>query len=68
MLCEVSKTGIFGAIEAGAFAEVKRPKNGGKGFEGVYEKSSAYWNPVEDYLRKKLKIAKRKASPTGRKA
>ncbi|MFA6091573.1 MAG: lysine 5,6-aminomutase subunit alpha [Elusimicrobiota bacterium] len=56
LLGQVEKLGLFGAIEQGLFAEVKRPKNGGKGFDGVAEKSPDYWNPVEDLLKKQLGI------------
>ncbi len=53
-LGEVEKASLFNGIEKGMFAEIKRPKNGGKGFEGVAEKtrttgirlkliSSAHW-------------------------
>ncbi|MCX7642007.1 MAG: lysine 5,6-aminomutase subunit alpha [Elusimicrobiales bacterium] len=58
MLKEISKIGLFEAIEKGMFADIKRPKNGGKGFEGVIEKSGEYWNPIESYLKKRLKIKK----------
>ncbi|KAF0127615.1 MAG: beta-lysine 5 6-aminomutase [Elusimicrobia bacterium] len=58
MLREVEKAGIFDAIERGMFAEVKRPKDGGKGFDGVFEKAPGYWNPAEDYLRRRLKITR----------
>ena len=58
MLAKIQKAGLFNAIEKGMFAEVKRPKNGGKGLEGVYEKGSDYYNPVENYLKKKLGIKK----------
>jgi beta-lysine 5,6-aminomutase alpha subunit len=40
------------------FAEVKRPKNGGKGFDGVIEKDPDYWNPFETFLKKRLGIDK----------
>ncbi|MEW5905288.1 MAG: lysine 5,6-aminomutase subunit alpha [Elusimicrobiota bacterium] len=56
MLREVERTGIFDAIARGLFAEVKRPRDGGKGLDGVMEKAPGYWNPVEDHLRRKLKI------------
>lgn len=56
MLSKIKTAGLFDAIEKGMFAEVKRPKNGGKGLEGVYEKAPDYYNPVEDYLKKKLDI------------
>ena len=58
MLAKIKKVGLFDAIEKGMFAEVKRPKNGGKGLDGVHKKSSDYYNPVEDYLKKKLGIKK----------
>ncbi|MDT8286876.1 MAG: lysine 5,6-aminomutase subunit alpha, partial [Elusimicrobiales bacterium] len=58
MLREVEKTGIFDAIEKGMFAEVKRPKDGGKGLDGVLKKTPHYWNPVDAYLRRKLKMGR----------
>jgi beta-lysine 5,6-aminomutase alpha subunit len=58
MLAEVKRHGLFTAIETGMFAEIKRPRDGGKGFDGVYEKAAGYYNPVEAYLKKKLKVGK----------
>ena len=58
MLSDVKKRGLFSAIETGMFAEIKRPRDGGKGFDGVYEKAPGYYNPVETYLKKKLKVGK----------
>ena len=58
MLGEVKKHGLFTAIETGMFAEIKRPRDGGKGFDGVYEKAPGYYNPAEAYLKKKLKVGK----------
>jgi beta-lysine 5,6-aminomutase alpha subunit len=51
---EVDKTGLFDAIEKGLFADVKRPKDGGKGFEGLIKKGPAYFNPFEDHLKREL--------------
>ncbi|MDD4005346.1 MAG: lysine 5,6-aminomutase subunit alpha [Elusimicrobiaceae bacterium] len=48
--------GLFAAIEEGMFADVKRPRDGGKGFGGVYEKSPSYYNPLETYFRRELKL------------
>lgn len=56
MLEEVANIGLFEAIERGMFADIKRSRDGGKGLDGVVEKSENYFNPVEDYLKKKLKI------------
>ena len=39
------------SIEAKFFADVARPSDGGRGFEGVIAKNAAYWNPFEDTLR-----------------
>jgi len=55
-LGEVADAGLFEGIEAGLFAEVKRPKNGGKGLDGVYEKGGDYYNPCETYLKKELGV------------
>jgi beta-lysine 5,6-aminomutase alpha subunit len=57
-LAEVERLGLFDAISAGLFAEVKRTKDGGKGLDGVAEKAPGYWNPVEDWLKSTLKIRK----------
>jgi beta-lysine 5,6-aminomutase alpha subunit len=57
-LAEVKEHGLFRAIETGMFAEIKRPRDGGKGLDGVYEKTPGYYNPVEAYLKKKLKVGK----------
>ena len=56
MLEEVSKIGLFSAIERGMFADIRRSPDGGKGLDGVVEKDEDYFNPVEEYLRKKLNV------------
>ncbi|MEF3279626.1 MAG: lysine 5,6-aminomutase subunit alpha [Elusimicrobiota bacterium] len=56
MLEDVKKINLFNAIEKGMFADIKRSKDGGKGLDGVFEKKDEYYNPVEDYLKKRLKI------------
>ena len=53
-LKEVVDEGLFDSIEKGLFADIKRRKDGGKGYEGVVRKSPEYWNPVEDFLKKEL--------------
>jgi beta-lysine 5,6-aminomutase alpha subunit len=55
-LREVEAAGLFDAIERGLFAEVKRPRDGGKGAKGVFEKGPTYWNPVERFLQHELGI------------
>lgn len=56
LLEDVDQRGLFGAIEAGLFADIKRTRAGGKGYAGVHEKTQDYWNPVEDFLVKELKL------------
>jgi len=55
-LHEVKDASLFNSIENGYFADVKRAKNGGKGFDGVTQKDPDYWNPFETFLRKNLNI------------
>lgn len=57
---EIEKESLFDAIEKGKFAEVKRPKDRGKGLSGVVQKSAEYWNPFEDFLKEKLKTGGKK--------
>ncbi len=55
---EIKTKGLFDAVEGKMFADISRPKNGGKGLEGVYEKSDSYWNPIENFLNEELNIEK----------
>jgi len=50
---KIEKEGLFTALEKGIFAEIKRPKDGGKGLDGVVEKGSNYFNPFIEILHKK---------------
>ena len=46
LLAQIEKDGLFPTIEAGKFAAVKRPFEGGKGLEGVATKDNDfYFNP-----------------------
>ena len=51
LLEELDKEGLFTALEKGKFGDVKRPKNGGKGLEGVCEKGKNYRNPFIDLMK-----------------
>jgi beta-lysine 5,6-aminomutase alpha subunit len=51
LLHRVSDQGLMHAIEAGVFADVSRPPDGGRGFDGVFERASDYFNPFEETLR-----------------
>ena len=51
LLEEIDKEGLFTALEKGIFADVKRPKNGGKGLAGVSVKGTDYYNPFIDLMK-----------------
>jgi beta-lysine 5,6-aminomutase alpha subunit len=51
LLQRVAEQGLMHAIEASVFADVSRPPDGGRGFDGVFERSPDYWNPFEEELR-----------------
>jgi beta-lysine 5,6-aminomutase alpha subunit len=51
LLETLEKEGLFSALEKGMFANVKRPKNGGKGLSGVAEKGANYLNPFIDLMK-----------------
>ena len=47
----IAKTGLMESMELGAFADIKRPRDMGKGLDGLVKKGPDYWNPVEAELR-----------------
>lgn len=49
-LTELEDMGLMEGISRGRFADVKRPIDGGKGLEGVFEKSAEYRNPIMDVI------------------
>ncbi len=51
LLQEMTKDGLFNTLEQGKFGDVKRPKNGGKGLDGVTEKNTNYMNPFIDLMK-----------------
>lgn len=53
LLEEINKEGLFTALEKGIFGDVKRPKNGGKGLEGVTAKGENYYNPFVELMKGK---------------
>ncbi len=53
LLEEINKEGLFTALEKGIFGDVKRPKNGGKGLEGVTMKGDNYYNPFVEIMKGK---------------
>ncbi len=53
-LKEVKEINLFRALEAGMFAGVKRPYDGGKGLDGVVVKEKDYFNVVADRMEAEL--------------
>ena len=51
---KVAGEGLFSAMAKGEFAEIKRPENGGKGLDGVFECSADYYNPFMQQMKKEL--------------
>ena len=54
LLAEIEKLGLFTTIEKGIFADVKRPKDGGKGLAGVVIKDDKYFNPFIEAMKGKV--------------
>jgi beta-lysine 5,6-aminomutase alpha subunit len=48
LLERVAAMGLMQAIEAALFADVSRAPEGGRGFDGVFERAADYWNPFEE--------------------
>ncbi|HHT04439.1 MAG TPA: D-lysine 5,6-aminomutase subunit alpha [Bacteroidales bacterium] len=53
LLKRIDQENLFDAIEKGIFADIKRPKDGGKGLSGVFEKDEHYYNPFIDLMKGK---------------
>ena len=51
-LYENPDIGIFEALERGIFADIKRPRDGGKGLDGVVNKAAGYFNPFLEPMMK----------------
>ena len=52
LLEKIEREGLFTALEKGIFADIKRPKNGGKGLDGVCAKGKNYSNPFDEQITK----------------
>ncbi|MFN2529390.1 MAG: lysine 5,6-aminomutase subunit alpha [Candidatus Baltobacteraceae bacterium] len=50
LLEHVAQRGLMHAIEERSFADVSRPPDGGRGFDGVFQRAPQYWSPFEDAL------------------
>ncbi len=52
LLEEIERLGLFETLEKGVFADIKRPRDGGKGLDGVFAKASGYINPFLEEMMK----------------
>ena len=50
LLGEIEKAGLFATLEKGIFADIKRPRDGGKGLDGVVKKADGYFNPFIEVM------------------
>lgn len=50
MLEQIAEEGLFKAIENGTFGDVKRPKEKGRGADGIIQKAGDYHNPIWEEL------------------
>ena len=50
LLEEIEQLGLFDTLEKGIFGGVKRPKDGGKGLNGVVSKDENYYNPFVELM------------------
>jgi beta-lysine 5,6-aminomutase alpha subunit len=62
LLEEVESMGLFEALAAGRFADVKRRRDGGRGRAGVVVRAADYFNPIEAGLRAALQLDADEAS------
>jgi len=54
LLGEIEQQGMFATLEQGIFADIKRPKDGGKGLDGVVVKNAVYFNPFIELMKKEV--------------
>ena len=52
LLEEIERLGLFETLEKGVFADIKRPRDGGKGLDGVFLKAPGYINPFLEAMKK----------------
>lgn len=55
LLQEIEEQGLFVTLEKGTFADIKRPKDGGKGLNGVVAKDKLYFNPFIELMKGEVK-------------
>jgi beta-lysine 5,6-aminomutase alpha subunit len=55
---KIEKIGLMDAMATGEFADIKRPRDMGKGLDGLVKKGPEYFNPFEGYLKAELGLEK----------
>ena len=50
LLGQIEQLGMFETLERGIFADIKRPRDGGKGLDGVTQKAPGYLNPFMEKM------------------
>jgi len=50
LLKQIDREDLFSTIERGKFGGVKRPRDGGKGLDGVCKKDTGYFNPFIELM------------------
>jgi beta-lysine 5,6-aminomutase alpha subunit len=45
LLRDIARVGLFGALEAGLFADTRRPRDSGRGQDGIVRRDPEYSNP-----------------------
>ncbi|MCE1228048.1 MAG: lysine 5,6-aminomutase subunit alpha [Firmicutes bacterium] len=50
----IEQIGLMDAMEKGEFADIKRPRDMGKGLDGLVKKGDEYYNPFESFLKSEL--------------
>ncbi len=52
LLADIARRGLFATLEQGIFAGIRRPREGGKGLDGVFAKAIGYTNPFLEAMQK----------------
>lgn len=71
LLAQIEKQGLFNTLEKGQFADIKRPRDGGKGLDGVVLKDKNYFNPFIELMKKdlvKVKSSKKAGKSSAKKS
>jgi beta-lysine 5,6-aminomutase alpha subunit len=55
---KIEGLGLMDAMEKGEFADIKRPRDMGKGLDGLVKKGPEYFNPFEAHLKAELGLNK----------